>query len=84
MLIGANGSDNNDGIINEKDVCFTSNGDGIPGCWIKKVVNGNIVRSLVPSMGKVDDLLVEATGMTHEDERVAVAREENPINKQNL
>lgn len=81
VLIGANSSDNNDGIINEKDVCFTSNGDGIPGCWIKKVVNGNIVRSLVPSMGKVDDLLVEATGMTHEDERVAVARAENPINK---
>ena len=71
----------NSGSSSSEDIGFTAKGDGIPGCWKKVVVNGEIIRTLIAPRGRVGELLEEASGSIHEDERVNRARIENPINK---
>lgn len=60
------------------DGSFTPNGDGVPGVWRMGVgADGALVRSLVPSAGKVASLLTPATYVVQSN-LLDVARGQNP------
>mmetsp|Transcript_26481 Transcript_26481/g.25355 ORF Transcript_26481/g.25355 Transcript_26481/m.25355 type:complete len:355 (-) Transcript_26481:102-1166(-) len=56
---------------------FSVERKGIPGIWIKNVINKSIEIKLVPSEGKISDLLRFATIIV-KDERVELCRRLNP------
>lgn len=51
--------------------------EGKPGIWSKEVIDGKVVRKLVPSNGKLSELLCTATKIER-DARVDKCRKENP------
>ena len=57
---------------------FCTDGSGVPGVWIKEVVNGKVERRLCPSQGNVSDLLRPATEIVEEIELMDQCRSENP------
>ena len=56
---------------------FCTDGSGVPGVWIKEVVDGKVERRLCPSEGWVSDLLRPATKITEEIELMNRCRREN-------
>ena len=59
------------------DGTLTADGTGSPAMWIKDVIDGAIVTTLVPSKGKLGDILRPATEVV-KDERIDVIRKKNP------
>ena len=60
-----------------QDGGFSADRAGVPGIWVKDVVNGAVVRSLVPETGKLSELLRPASAITP-DPRLQAARDANP------
>lgn len=58
---------------------FSPSREGVPGVWVKDVVNGEIVTSLLCSEGgRLDDLLKPAANIT-QDARLDACRAANPL-----
>uniref|UniRef100_A0A6U3U521 Uncharacterized protein n=2 Tax=Ditylum brightwellii TaxID=49249 RepID=A0A6U3U521_9STRA len=66
-----------EGSVMSKTKAFSPDRKGIPGVWIKKVVNGQVHSTLCPESGFVDDLLSFPATIT-KDERMYLCRKENP------
>eukprot|EP00658_Telonema_sp_P-2_P022151 TRINITY_DN18843_c0_g1_i6.p2 TRINITY_DN18843_c0_g1~~TRINITY_DN18843_c0_g1_i6.p2 ORF type:complete len:205 (+),score=36.26 TRINITY_DN18843_c0_g1_i6:426-1040(+) len=62
-----------------KDGVFTSKRDGVPGAWQMQIdpSNGQLQRSLVPSIGKLSELLHSAKYIVPSN-MLGVARAQNP------
>jgi hypothetical protein len=60
------------------DGSFCTDGSGVPGVWIKEVVDGKVERTLCPSEGLVSDLLRPATEIIEDIELMDQCRRENP------
>ena len=56
---------------------FVSDGTGSPGIWIKEVVDGAVVATLLPRTGPLTELLQPATEVA-EDPRIPGLRLANP------
>lgn len=58
---------------------FVTDGSGVPGVWIKEVVDGKVGRWLCPPQGKVRDLLREAREIIHDRTALKLCRLGNPL-----
>jgi hypothetical protein len=71
----------------DKEILFSVERKGIPGIWIKNVINGSVDMKLVPSEGKTSYLFRLATSI-NKDKRVELCRRFNPtplyMNKKDL
>lgn len=59
-----------------KNGCFSPERKGVPGVWIKDVVDGEIVAKNAPKTGKLEDLLRKASSIV-EDDRINIVRSKN-------
>ena len=61
------------------DGTFDPDRTGIPGCWIKHIVGGNVVdRMLCPDVGEVSSILVIPETIRQSTRNLKIARSENP------
>jgi len=59
-----------------KNGCFSPERKGVPGVWIKDVVDGEIVVKNAPKTGKLEDLLRKAASIVRDD-RINIVRSKN-------
>ena len=61
------------------DGTFDPDRTGIPGCWIKHIVDGNTVdRMLCPDVGEVSSILVIPETIRQSTRNLKIAKSENP------
>ncbi|CAM9451248.1 unnamed protein product [Ectocarpus fasciculatus] len=60
------------------DGSYSPSREGVPGIWIKDVVDGKVVTSLCPSKGKITELFRFAVDIV-EDPRLSSIRAANPL-----
>ncbi len=52
--------------------------EGTPGVWLKRVVDGAVMASILPVEGPITAFAVPATGAIIDDPRVVKCRADNP------
>ena len=58
---------------------FSPEAKGVPGVWIKRVVHGQVVSTLLPSSGKLSDVLQRRRQPpTEKDKLLEQCRRDNP------
>ena len=57
-----------------------SPGNGVPMCWVKRVVAGRVTTRALPSSGLIENVLIGAAAVK-EDSRVEACRRANPCPK---
>jgi len=68
--------DNEGSVKNGKD--FVTDGSGVPGIWIKEVINGVVHQRVCPPQGRLTDLLRVAEDIVQDEEALRQCRLENP------
>jgi dipeptidase E len=71
--------DGKEGSVASDGTFKPSDDGGLPGCWMRDVVDGEIVQSLVADSGKLDTLLKEPVGGVVEDVGCDIVALENPL-----
>ena len=59
-------------------VSFSPDSQGVPGVWIKHVVDGRVVSTLLPPTGKLSEVLRPATEIFEDHEALEQCRRDNP------
>jgi len=57
---------------------FSPEAKGVPGIWIKQVIDGKVESTLLPRIGKLSSFLREAADIIEDDQAIAQCRYENP------
>lgn len=57
---------------------FSASGKGVPGVWLKQVKEGKVVATVLPSSGKLSDILQPARSISEDYDALAQCRHENP------
>lgn len=65
-------------ISDDDQVSFSPDAKGIPGVWIKRVVDGKVVSSHLPPSGKISEVLQLATEISEDREALKQCRSANP------
>ncbi|CAB9521149.1 peptidase family S51, peptidase [Seminavis robusta] len=60
------------------DNTFSDNAKGLPGIWIKRVVDGTVQSRVCPPKGKLSDILQPASEIVQDTEDMEQCRRDNP------